>query len=199
MPSKYILLMSMVLLGACGGDTSGLPPLTDERYELVNAEACVLDKSTGLMWERKLDDSGLRNWRNTYSWYDPSAAHTEIDYRGIENAGSCVGGACDTWHFAQSVNASGLCGHDDWRVPTRDELYSISDLSKSKSPPTANMFAFPLMQAAEYWSENDYSFEPKSAWTWNFQFGHDRVDWKKEAKFVRLVRGTATDLTQVKE
>jgi hypothetical protein len=199
MHPKLLVASSIALLSACGGNTSGISPLTDDRYESVSAGACVLDTGTGLTWERKLDRPGLRNWQNTYTWYDPTATNGEIDYRGTQNGGSCEDSDCDTWHFAQSVSESGLCGHADWRLPTRDELYSISDLSKSKSPPTSNQFAFPLMQAAEYWSKNDYSFEPRSAWTWNFQYGHDRVDWKKEAKYVLLVRGASTDLTPVKE
>lgn len=199
MLTRLLVLASMTLLGGCGGDTSGMPPLTDDRYEIKNAGACVLDTGTGLTWERKLDETGLRDWRNTYSWYDPDAANTEVDYRGTENGGSCGGGTCDIWHYAVDINDLALCGHTDWRVPTRDELYSISDLSKSSSPPTANNVAFPLMQAAEYWSGFDYSFEPASAWTWNFQFGHDRVDWKKEAKHVLLVRGSASELTSVQE
>jgi len=34
---------------------------------------------------------------------------------------------------------------------------------------------------------------------WNFQFGHDRVDWKKAPKFVRLVRGSGQNLPEVKD
>jgi hypothetical protein len=58
---------------------------------------------------------------------------------------------------------------------------------------------FPRTQSAEYWSANDYSFQPDSAWAWNFLYGHDRVDWKKSPKFVRLVRGDPIDLQTVKE
>jgi hypothetical protein len=57
----------------------------------------------------------------------------------------------------------------------------------------------PNKQQDEYWSANDYSFQYNAAWVWNFQFGHDRVDWKTSAKFVRLVRGTASELPKVKE
>lgn len=196
---RLFAILPLALLGACGGNTSGLPPLTDERYEVRNGDACVLDKETDLLWERKLEEPGLRNWRNTYSWFDPTSSSNEIDYRGTEDGGSCEGSACDTWHFVAAVNEARLCGYDDWRVPDRDELYSISDLSKSASPPTINAFAFPFTHATEYWSDNDYSFQPDSAWCWNFQYGHDRVDWKKAPKYVRLVRGMASRLTPVKE
>jgi hypothetical protein len=84
-------------------------------------------------------------------------------------------------------------------MPSRDELFSISDLRKAGTPPTANMTFFPYTQANEYWSGNDYSFQHDAAWAWSFLFGHDRVDWKRSPKHVRLVRGEAGELPQVKE
>jgi hypothetical protein len=106
---------------------------------------------------------------------------------------------CDTWDYAKAVNEEGLCGFNDWRLPTKDEFFSISDLSKASSPPTVNANVFPFTQAAEYWTANDYSFQYDSAWAWTFLYGHDRVDWKKSGKYVRLVRGKARDLEAVKE
>ena len=78
---KLLLILPAAFLAACGGNTSGLPPLANERYELRNDGACILDAGTGLLWERKLGQAGLRSWNNTYSWFDPSASTAEIDYR----------------------------------------------------------------------------------------------------------------------
>ena len=36
--------------------------------------ACTRDNATGLVWEVKTDDGGLRDKDNTYSWYDPNPA-----------------------------------------------------------------------------------------------------------------------------
>lgn len=199
MMPRLPVLPVLLLLGACGNNTAGLPPLTDDRYEVHSDGDCTLDIATGLLWERKLDEPGMRNRHNTYTWFDPDEAHHEVDYRGTEDGGACDGSRCDTWHYVEALNASRLCGHDDWRMPTRDELLSISDLAKASSPPTANRYAFPLMQTDEYWSANDYSFQPDSAWAWSFQYGHDRVDWKKSPKYLRLVRGDAAGLTPVRE
>jgi hypothetical protein len=160
---------------------------------------CVLDGQTGLIWEAKSDTAGLHDWRNTYTWYDPNESQGELDYRGIEDGGECAGSACDIWHYVEAVNEAGHCGHFDWRVPMRDELYSISDLRRLDNPPTANTDYFPHAQAAEYWSINDYSFQWNAAWAWSFQFGHDRVDWKASPKHVRLVRGEAAGLPKVKD
>jgi len=174
------------------------------RYQFVQNEntsdpVCVHDSRTGLTWETKTDSQGLHDWRNTYSWFNPTQAHDEIDYRGTEDGGSCSGSLCDTWNVVAAVNAEQYCSFDDWRVPSKDEIFSISELAKAKAPPTINLDYFPLTHSAEYWSANDYSFQPDSAWTWNFEFGHDRVDWKRTAKYVRLVRGEAINLDEVKE
>ena len=37
---------------------------------------------------------------------------------------------CDTAKFVADVNAAGLCGAGDWRLPTREELRSIVDYSR---------------------------------------------------------------------
>jgi hypothetical protein len=153
----------------------------------------------GLIWELKTDQQGLHDWHNTYSWFNPTQAHRELDYRGTADAGSCDSSQCDTWSIVVAVNEEKYCGFDDWRMPSKNEMFSISDLRKARSPPTIDVEFFPYAQVAEYWTANDYSFQPDAAWVWSFQHGHDRVDWKKSPKFVRLVRGVATDLPAVKE
>ncbi len=201
-----------LLLTACSGDSGPGPEIHDTKYaaigfnseqlDITTAEAwpCVLDQFTGLMWEVKTDSPGLHDWRNTYSWYEPEESHDQgLDYRGVPGGGECSDSDCDTWAFVQAVNANGYCGHQDWRLPTRDELASLSDLRKIGSPPTMNVRYFPFGQSQEYWSSNDYHFQWNAAWLWNFEFGHDRVDWKKAPKLVRLVRGEALYLERIED
>src|SRR5690606_22851797 len=78
--------------------------------------ACTRDDDTQLIWEVKTT-SGLRNKHNLYQWQDAP-------------------------QFAQSVNAAGLCGATDWRMPTKDELLGIVDLAQA-SPPKINPSFFP--------------------------------------------------------
>jgi hypothetical protein len=98
-----------------------------------------------------------------------------------------------------AVNAAGHCGWHDWRLPTRDELGSISDPRKTSTPPTINTIYFPHTQPAEYWSANDYQFHWDTAWLWNFGNGLDRVEWKASPRYVRLVRGEAVYLERVED
>ncbi|MDH3619598.1 MAG: DUF1566 domain-containing protein [Gammaproteobacteria bacterium] len=196
-----ISVLSALSLAACGQNDGDDSASAQSKFSVVTAsgDRCVLDSDTGLLWAGKTDAPGLHDFRNTYSWYDPNEAHGELDYRGTEDGGECTGSSCDTWHLVLAVNEAGYCGHTDWRLPTKDELFSISDLLRASNPPTIDTDFFPHAHSAEYWSGNDYSFQWDAAWAWNFQFGHDRVDWKKTPKYVRLVRGSGENLPEVKE
>lgn len=196
---KALIPIVALVLASCG--TAEVPNPHDTKYSSVDVDGdrCILDNVTGLTWEVKSTDTGLHNRDNTYSWFDPDEAVGELDYRGVENGGTCDGSDCDTWHFVAAINLTNYCGHNDWRMPSKDELFSISDKTRVDSPPTVNHKVFPNTRSAEYWSGNDYSFQYDAAWGWNFELGHDRVDWKRTPKPVRLVRGTATQLEAVKE
>lgn len=199
-----VIFLAGIVLWGCERAPGPMADLHDRKFGEVELGAgvtghCTTDRFTGLMWEVKSDEPGLHDWRNTYSWFDPAESNEELDYRGVAAGGICADSDCDTSDFVRAVNERGYCGFHDWRLPSRDELQSISDLRKAESPPTINVAYFPFTQADEYWSSNDYSFQHDAAWTWNFRFGHDRVDWKKTPKFVRLVRGEAEQLIPVKE
>jgi Protein of unknown function (DUF1566) len=195
--TRASLIPIVLLLAACGSPDRQEPSIHATKYR--TSGDCVEDTVTGLVWEAKSDSTGLHDWRNTYTWFNPEEPNNELDYRGVPDGGTCSGSECDTWEFLEAVNRAGYCGKYDWRLPSRNELMSISDLSKADNPPTANLEIFPHMQADEYWTGFDYGTQYQSAWTWNFFYGHDRVDWKKSPKFVRLVRGDASNLDEVKE
>lgn len=198
---RISLVLAFLALAACSQESGDARFTHDTKYSAVSVDndTCVFDNQTGLLWQVKTDIPGLHDFRNTYTWYNPNEAHGELDYRGVEDGGACAGSRCDSWHYVLAVNEAGYCGYDDWRLPGKDEFFSVSDLRRADNPPTMNTAFFVHAQPAEYWSGNDYSFQWDAAWAWNFQYGHDRVDWKKTPKFVRLVRGSAAQLPEVKE
>jgi hypothetical protein len=98
--------------------------------------SCVLDQVTKLVWSVKVDDeTSLHHKDYTFSWYntDPSSNGGSA---GLPGGGECGGylpvtgaySGCDTYTFPRYVNENGgLCGHSDWRLPTREELHSLHD------------------------------------------------------------------------
>lgn len=207
-----LFILGTLLAGCSPSPTQTHPGFGDDRYSKIGADGqpadpsatawpCALDKFTGLLWEVKTDTTGLHDWRNTYSWYDPDESNDPggLDYRGTAGGGECTASDCDTWAYPRAVNEIGRCGYKDWRVPVRDELASLTDRTLAESPPTINVQIFPHAQPDEYWSRNDYHFQHDASWLWSFQFGHDRVEWKKSPRRVRLVRGEAQYLTPVKD
>lgn len=209
-PLWFLLACLLVTLAACDGRNGPGPEIHDQKYVGVNENGetlppgtpgpCALDQFTGLVWEVKLEEPGLRSRDNTYTWFDPDEeAGGELDYRGTADGGECTGSACDTAAYVSAVNELGLCGYRDWRMPSRDELGSISDPRKTRTPPTINLEYFPHTRSGEYWSSNDYQFQPDTAWLWNFGNGLDRVEWKSSPRYVRLVRGEAKYLERVKD
>ena len=204
-------LLPTLALVSCGGETGPGPEIHDTKYRAVDASglvlnpaeapgACVQDEFTGLIWEVKEDSGGLRDAQHTYSWFDPEESHAgELDYRGLPDGGDCRGSACDTAAYVAAVNAVALCGYTDWRMPTRDELGSISDPRRTAAPPTINTRHFPHTQAGEYWSGNDYQFQYDAAWVWNYQNGMDRVEWKRSPRYVRLVRGESRRVVRIRD
>lgn len=77
---------------------------------------CVKDNVTGRMWENKNYNASvplnLRDATKTYTNYGD-------------------GRAGDASQFVTQVNAIGLCGYSDWRLPSVDELQQIVDYGQN--------------------------------------------------------------------
>lgn len=151
---------------------------------------CVLDVRTSLTWEVRTLDPGLHHAGNTHTWHfsNDSAVYNRGD-AGVEDGGECTGSACDTQAYVAAVNSRGLCGHHDWRLPSKEELGSLVDPRIRPPGPTLDTRYFPNTRSAEYWSSTTYAYHAPGAWAWSFEHGLDRVDYKYEPKHVMLVRG----------
>ncbi|HNA22009.1 MAG TPA: DUF1566 domain-containing protein, partial [Agitococcus sp.] len=147
--------------------------------------SCVQDNHTGLMWEVKTDDGGLRDKDNYYTWYNTNAA-TNGSYAGTENGGK------NTQAFVQAVNAQdngqGLCGHSNWRLPTKQELHSIVNYGKYN--PAIDTAYFPNTVNSWYWSSSPVAYNSYLAWIVNFGYGYDYFNHKYYNYYVRLVRSS---------
>lgn len=154
----------------------------------ATAWACVRDNVTGRIWEVKTDDGGLRDQDWTYSWYNPDPA-TNGGFAGYpDNGNNCFDPArCDTHKYASDVNAQGLCGANDWRMPSQFELLSI--VSNDRDAPAIDLAWFPNTPPyGWFWSSSPDAYDPYGAWFVDFIYGYVSCDFKSYATRVRLVR-----------
>jgi hypothetical protein len=147
--------------------------------------ACTRDNVTGLIWEVKTT-SGLRSQSHTYSWYDTNSPDG--------NPGAAAGGKChnfsrcDTGKYVRDVNATGLCGSSNWRMPTVKELESIADLGRVN--PAIDKDYFPNTPSAYFWSGSPHAnWTTSVAWRVYFYDGVASSNPRSVSSRVRLVHG----------
>lgn len=156
--------------------------------------ACTRDNVTGLIWEVKTA-FGLRNQSHTYTWYQTVNGSNW----GVPAGGSCEsGGRCDTQKFVADVNQAGLCGFNDWRMPSIKELENIVDFSRIN--PAIDSSYFPNTRAddlGQFWTSTpDSMTSGQFAWKVDFKTGGVMKEQPLKAQPVRLVRGTAQSANQ---
>ncbi|HPE72285.1 MAG TPA: DUF1566 domain-containing protein [Candidatus Competibacter sp.] len=151
---------------------------------------CVRDNVTGLTWEVKTDDNGLRDKDWTYTWYSTDVA-TNGGNAGSNSVTTTCGtlASCNTQDYAVAVNAAALCGFTDWRLPSIRELQTLVHYGAAN--PTIDTTYFPNTLASRFWSAASAGPYPANAWNVNFVNGVSSVYayGKADGGLARLVRG----------
>ncbi len=124
---------------------------------------CVQDNVSGLIWEAKTD----LNKALTYTHADALA-------------------------YVVTQNTANLCGYNDWRLPTPQELAGLVNNSGSVAAGVARIDQtfFPLLQRAFYWTQSSGQADPTSAWFVDFASGLSSFQNKTTPTHALLVRGT---------
>jgi hypothetical protein len=130
----------------------GLP--NPQSYD-TNTPGVVIDRVTGLTWQRNL----------------PNKFFT----------------------FANAVRECdrlSLAGHQDWRLPSRIELVSLIDTTRTQ--PSIDQAAFPGTPSDWFWTSSLAVDDPSSAWYVYFYFGYPKTDDMTSQFSVRCVRSART-------
>jgi len=111
---------------------------------------CTRDDATGLIWEVKTADGGLRDQGKTYTNYDDTTKAQKWNGSIYVNPTQAeIDAASNSFGLAKTVNSSSLCGYGDWHRPSKDELLGIVNTSYS---PSVNPSFFPNTPSANFWS-----------------------------------------------
>jgi hypothetical protein len=146
---------------------------------------CTRDNVTGLIWEVKTTDGGLRDQKWTYSSYD--SVHNYGGSPGYASGGTCkTTGHCDTEKYVADVKASALCGFSDWRMPTWLELQGIAHLGRTN--PAIDPTYFPNTPSSNFWSGSPLDGYSGETWVVNFDYGSVAGGSRGYGYHVRLVR-----------
>jgi hypothetical protein len=146
--------------------------------------ACTRDNQTGLTWEIKTTDGGLRDTSKLFRNYDDVG----VAQKGVGQfpTQADILAASNSIGFAKAVNASALCSYDQWRLPSSDELGSLID---SYYSPMINPSHFPNTLANSYmWTSTAHSTDPAKGWVLYFNDGVSYLGERKNSYYVRLVR-----------
>ncbi|MBS4096721.1 MAG: DUF1566 domain-containing protein [Sulfuricella sp.] len=172
----------------------------------ANEWGCTKDNVTGLTWEMKVNNSASLHHKNWYfSWYDSNPA-TNGGVKGKINGGTCLnqynattnptGKSCDTQGFVTAVNAAGLCGATDWRMPSIRELdtlvdYNLYGAANAEGAGAIDNTWFPYTKGHGFWSSSANAGNSNQAWYLAFQDGYAMPTGNpNDPGSVRLVRGT---------
>jgi hypothetical protein len=146
--------------------------------------SCVKDNITGLIWEVKTDDGGIHDKDNTYRWGGKTAIGR--DHSNKE------GTYYDDWNtLVDGSNNENLCGFNNWRVPTKEELRSI--VNYGVSSPAIDVGYFINNPIATFWSSSGYSYGHNSAWLLSFYYGEYYNYSRGYSHRVRLVVKESAD------
>lgn len=180
--------------GAAGFDFTALDAIGAATTPSSGAtpHPCTRDNTTGLTWEVKTDDSGLRDQDWTYTWYS-TVGSTNGGNAGSQGANTCGGtlsaysDQCNTANYTAAVNTAALCGFTDWRLPSIRELQTL--VHYGAASPAIDPTYFPNTPASGFWSASSYGPPPAGAWFVFFDDGSVYATVTAYGDRVRLVRG----------
>lgn len=164
--------------------------------------ACTKDNVTGLTWEVKAT-TGLRTNSYLYLWYSTDAtrnggnAGNATTNAFADSCGNTLGtvigatNACNTQKFASAVNAVGMCGKNDWRLPTQAKILSLAHAGKTDFVGVDGSYFPNTLNSQSFWTNSTSPANPVGVrMTETYYASQARITSKSDHAlyFVRLVR-----------
>ena len=169
------------------------------RYSAVGSytkEECIKDDATGLIWEGK-SANGTRSGSNTYTNYDSTSSAQKSN--GSNPTQMEIDASTNSIGYKNTTNISALCGYSDWRMPSKQELQTIKDTTRTN--PAINIIWFPnTPNSLQAWSSSPYAGNFNTGWYVGFSYSWGEVGGSDRNSYnsVRLVRnGNATPVAPV--
>lgn len=151
--------------------------------------SCIRDNTTGLDWEVKESNPEHPRYGGlTYNWFSSDMTDNG-GFSGAEMLDNeqCPTSPCNTEHYVAWVNEQGLCGANDWRLPSIRELMSIAVYAKVL--PALDTDFFPNSPHPRFFTNQTRANDPSLAWYVYFTDATVSSTNKSDRSYVRLVRG----------
>ena len=158
-------------LGNCRFDFSGCTSESQAAAQrfVDQGNGTATDRLTGLTWELKCTDAQC------------AERHQVLSAVGWQSAAS---------EWIAALNAEKFAGHNDWRLPTLEELRTLlAAVPPCPTEPCA-VAAWPRNSTAPegYWSSTTFSIDKHRAWAVSFRDGDVYTAEKGDKLHVRAVR-----------
>ncbi len=165
---KYTATWAKLQIKAAGTSST----CDNVRFDTATAPGTVIDRLTGLQWEQKTNDASVHDRDNDYTW--------------TVTGGPASGNVFTT--FMATLNGASFAGHSDWRLPSKEEFFSLVTEPDCGTPPCLDS-AFGPTLANSYWTASNFIELPIVAWTLSTN-GFIGSDNKTMANYVIAVRAT---------